>query len=205
MHVDLGCRTEISTSLGRPRSSFELVRWHTWRSCDLIGCVLAVSSFRKSCVVGLQSIDMSKYVALSCLYRHMAVASLHAGDFDVVKCKKSTNTDQFVTQFCVVSFCVYCVTVASSHRTCAAVYCLRHFNHIEYFILSYLIAKCVDVIGSKSCRVNTLNQTILLVVCVDMHCFCGKLVQLPSFERTGCDLIIGEGSCLSNVPSFSSR
>jgi len=76
---DIGCRNEISTSLERQRSSFELVRWHIWRSCDQTDCVHAAFWFRKSYAAGLQSNDTPKYVVLSFLCRRMAVVLLPAG------------------------------------------------------------------------------------------------------------------------------
>jgi len=75
----IGCRNAISTSLERQRSSFELVKWRTWRSCGLTDCVPAAFSFRRLYVGGWQSNATAKYAVLCFFYRHTAVAPLPAG------------------------------------------------------------------------------------------------------------------------------
>jgi len=72
-------RIEICISSARQRYSFELVRWHIWRSCGLIDCVPAAFSFRKLYVAGLRSAATPKYVELYCYFRNMAVVLLPAG------------------------------------------------------------------------------------------------------------------------------
>jgi len=72
-------RIETCTSLARQKFSFELDRWHIWRSCGLIDCVPAAFSFRKLYAVGLQSDAMPKYAELCYFCRNMAVVPLPAG------------------------------------------------------------------------------------------------------------------------------
>jgi len=57
-----------------------------------------------------------------------------------------------------------------------------------YFVVinSVIFVSGRDIIHCMKC----------LFVCLDMHCSCDKLVQPLLFDRTGCDLIVGEGSCL---------